>query len=581
MGVLAVNSAWRLTTINESYGYSPTYPKIIAVPSRISDATLRHIGKFRSKIRIPALSYIHQPNRVTITRSAQPMTGISQARSLQDEKLVESIFFSSDTKLADGFSNLIVDARPATNAMAQTAMGAGTENTDYYKTSKLVFLGIDNIHVVRDSMIRLMDGMFFLTLACLNTEQPISRSSLEKSGWLKHIKNILDGTLLIVRSIHLNNAHILVHCSDGWDRTAQLSSLSQVCLDPFYRTIDGLHALLDKEWIAFGHKFKDRCGHLSRAPKKSENSSAEFQFKNIQNAAKNLFGMRGSSNGLGAFAQDQNLLSSSETITPKNVAPREISPIFPQFLDCLYQIWTQYPTHFEYDERLLYFLFKHVYSCQFSDFLFNNEKERNAYPGGTSIWEHIDSNRDSFTSCLFAPLTNDSDIPFAVGEGTGKFDFESNGVPGSISMDCRILFPATNNLKYWNLVYFQNSVTLVKNDISEVRNTSRETSAATSDLVQGAVGLVFSGKYIPGSPLFQINRSLPVLDTSADQLKVDNFKLSDNVCLDAVGDPIMIEDVKQPSFQKAESSEVLDFDIFTHSNSTAARPSDIYKNPWG
>lgn len=32
---------------------------------------------------------------------------------------------------------------------------------------------------------------------------------------------------------------VLVHCSDGWDRTAQLTSLAQLLLDPFYRTIDG------------------------------------------------------------------------------------------------------------------------------------------------------------------------------------------------------------------------------------------------------------------------------------------------------------------------------------------------------
>ncbi len=31
--------------------------------------------------------------------------------------------------------------------------------------------------------------------------------------------------------------NVLVHCSDGWDRTAQLCSLVAILLDPFYRTI--------------------------------------------------------------------------------------------------------------------------------------------------------------------------------------------------------------------------------------------------------------------------------------------------------------------------------------------------------
>ena len=32
---------------------------------------------------------------------------------------------------------------------------------------------------------------------------------------------------------------VLVHCSDGWDRTAQTCSLSSLILDPYYRTIAG------------------------------------------------------------------------------------------------------------------------------------------------------------------------------------------------------------------------------------------------------------------------------------------------------------------------------------------------------
>ena len=32
---------------------------------------------------------------------------------------------------------------------------------------------------------------------------------------------------------------VLVHCSDGWDRTAQTCALAQIMLDPYYRTITG------------------------------------------------------------------------------------------------------------------------------------------------------------------------------------------------------------------------------------------------------------------------------------------------------------------------------------------------------
>ncbi len=91
------------------------------------------------------------------------MTGLKQSRSIQDEKLVEAIFESSqDTKPVAGATHLIIDARPMTNAMAQTAMGAGTENADNYPNCKLVYLGIENIHVVRDSFNKLFEGITFV-----------------------------------------------------------------------------------------------------------------------------------------------------------------------------------------------------------------------------------------------------------------------------------------------------------------------------------------------------------------------------------------------------------------------------------
>ncbi|KAJ3274633.1 hypothetical protein HDV01_002475 [Terramyces sp. JEL0728] len=419
---LGVNTNWRISTINEAYNFSSTYPRYLGVPQKISDNTLRHIGKFRSKSRIPALSYIHK-NQVTITRSAQPMIGLKQNRSIQDEKLIEAIFNTS-TCQSDGM-HLIIDARPLANALAQTAMGAGTENSDNYQ-AKIVFLGIENIHVVRDSLNKLYD-------ACVSFDNPvISKSALERSGWLKHIKNILDGTLMIVQSVHVQNEHTLVHCSDGWDRTAQLSSLAQVCLDPYYRTIDGFQVLLEKEWISFGHKFQDRCGHLSRDSMTTEQTPE----KSWQQASKSMLGAATKLFGNTFNAPLNNSTMSSETSTPNNLAPKEISPVFLQFLDCMYQIWTQYPTEFEYDQRLLEFLFISAYSCQFGNFLFNNERELRQFtkkPGygvqsieecTVSLWQYLQAHKGTYYNAVYTPSDEE-----------------------------KILFPNTNNLKYWSKLY--------------------------------------------------------------------------------------------------------------------------------
>ena len=51
---------------------------------------------------------------------------------------------------------------------------------------------------------------------------------------------------------------VLVHCSDGWDRTTQIVSLAQIMIDPHFRTIKGFQQLIDKDWVSFGHKFRLR-----------------------------------------------------------------------------------------------------------------------------------------------------------------------------------------------------------------------------------------------------------------------------------------------------------------------------------
>lgn len=68
-------------------------------------------------------------------------------------------------------------------------------------------------------------------------------SGLESSGWLRHIKSILDTSWFIAQAIE-EGISVVVHCSDGWDRTAQVCSLASVLLDPYYRTIAGFQVRL-------------------------------------------------------------------------------------------------------------------------------------------------------------------------------------------------------------------------------------------------------------------------------------------------------------------------------------------------
>lgn len=278
-------------------------------------------------------------------------------------------------------TNLIIDARPTTNAMANVAMGAGTENMENYKLGKKAYLGIDNIHVMRNSLKTVAEA---IREANLRPSVPLNRALLRKSNWLRHISTILDGALIIVRNIHLNASHVLIHCSDGWDRTGQLSAVAQICLDPYYRTFDGFKVLVEKDWLAFGHKFLDRSGHLSSEKyfMVTENDDdMEEEGVSAQRAAQAF------------FATVQKQFTSTSHL-------KEISPVFHQFLDCVRQIQRQFPERFEFNEQYLLDIYRHLYTCQFGTFLFNNERERQESASSSrksfveqtcSVWDYLDS----------------------------------------------------------------------------------------------------------------------------------------------------------------------------------------------
>lgn len=435
--------------------FCPTYPAHLVVPAKISDNVLNYAGRYRSRSRIPVLTYLHPVNNCTITRCSQPLTGLKGNRSPQDEKLVAAIFAStqassftcssqydisptrSNTSLDESTTaatdkaaksmpiiygaqqrNLIVDARPTVNAYAMQAVGAGSENMDNYRNCSKQFLGIHNIHVMRDSLAKVVEAIKDADV----TPLPPNRELLVKSGWLRHIGSLLDGTLTVVRQIAVEHSHVMIHCSDGWDRTAQLATLAQLCLDPYYRTIEGFMVLVEKDWVSFGHKFQDRSGFLSN----------EKWFTQVGNDGGSDGGRTGGvggggleqafsqaklfftsqTNGRASPASAEHGMDSDADFRNENSAAlligervskyssstggsniKEISPVFHQFLDATYQIMYQYPTRFQFNERFLRRLLYHLYSCQYGTFLYNNEKERvvdhNIASRTRSVWDYF------------------------------------------------------------------------------------------------------------------------------------------------------------------------------------------------
>ena len=95
--------------------------------------------------------------------------------------------------------------------------------------------------------------------------------------WLQYLSSILSGAIEIAKKID-QGLSVIVHCSDGWDRTAQLTSLSMLMLDPYYRTLEGFIVLIEKEWLSFGHKFAHRNGHFEETHSSNDRSPIFLQF---------------------------------------------------------------------------------------------------------------------------------------------------------------------------------------------------------------------------------------------------------------------------------------------------------------
>merc|ERR1740117_119039 len=290
-------------------------------------------------------------------RCSQPMGGVN-GKNLEDEKLFEIILALN--RKASPRQVVIYDCRPKINANVNKIAGKGFENMLRYKQCKLRFMNIENIHVMRDAYRKLEKAIH---KQISDGDDCKFLSSVSSSNWLSHLSEVLKATLEMVISVDRDKGSLVCHCSDGWDRTSQLMSLAQLCLDPYYRTTKGFFVLIEKEWLSFGHKFHERTGHGQKV------------------------------------INDQR------------------APIFLQWCDAVYQLTIQFPRHFQFNSCLLATLMSHVYSCRFGTFLFDCENER-AKVGlkdkTFSLWTYLLCSPSAvaghFTNPLYSPTGDDTPL---------------------------------------------------------------------------------------------------------------------------------------------------------------------------
>jgi hypothetical protein len=62
--------------------------------------------------------------------------------------------------------------------------------------------------------------------------------------WLRQSSLVLSAAVRVVSAVDREGVSVLVHCSDGWDRTSQVCALAQLLMDPYFRTFAGFEVRL-------------------------------------------------------------------------------------------------------------------------------------------------------------------------------------------------------------------------------------------------------------------------------------------------------------------------------------------------
>lgn len=145
---------------------------------------------------------------------------------------------------------------------------------------------------------------------------------LDSTKWLLYVSTCLgkanEGVNEITGPHHTT---VVLQEGNGHDMNCVISCLIQLYLDPYWRTMSGFQSLIQKEWIALGHPFTFRLGHIIN----------------------------------------------------QDVEP---SPIFLLFLDCVWQLLQQFPTAFQFTETYLTTVWDSTHISIFDTFIFNCEHDR-------------------------------------------------------------------------------------------------------------------------------------------------------------------------------------------------------------
>ncbi|XP_070296768.1 myotubularin-related protein 12 [Salvelinus sp. IW2-2015] len=275
----------RVVSENSNFELSPKLPQFFIVPSNVSDEDLT---KYQGK-GLPMWCWSHHSGCALFKAASIPLVQEDNVPQTYMEKMLTAV---AHNHLYSVKTEDLSDTLPAVQDILLS-----------YNKFKQFFL-IDNT-----TEFWMSDMKWF--------------SSLDNCGWLDIIRQCLQKAVEVVECLEKENTNVLIMEELNVNLCCVVSSLVQLMLDPYYRTLLGFQSLVQKEWVAGGHAFLDRSNHLHLKDK------AESQ-----------------------------------------------SPVFLLLLECVWQLQQQHGPAFQFSETYLTVLSDSVHVPVFTTFLFNNDSHR-------------------------------------------------------------------------------------------------------------------------------------------------------------------------------------------------------------
>ncbi|KAL7713338.1 Myotubularin [Entamoeba marina] len=284
LGCLA---GWSIQTFNEGYKICESYPRQIIFPTSVTEQEVILSAQNRVYNRFPIFCWMHRINHSPLLRASVPVKG-----HYSDTHLIYSCSRKRPVIVIDCVSKL-----------------SRCEVLPQLKIQQTLF---PSHRILLQHYHQFLEAM----------ENPNTvLSSLNNLEWIQNICNVLESSDNARIALNSNNC-VVVTSSDGLGSVSVLTSIIISISDPYFRTIEGLISLIEKEWVLVGYPFAQCIGINS---------------------------------------------SNSEAVA------------FLLFIHCLKALIKQNPTLWEITADGLMIILDELYKGECNTFLFNCEKERRRY----------------------------------------------------------------------------------------------------------------------------------------------------------------------------------------------------------